>query len=785
VESGWTRITETDVHTEENGRGWILKRTNSKRPHKLYARDENFATDTRFLKLGAVFRDHVIAGRNYSGYPNDTYAFRMRTGDGEFVAALVLGIMTEKRATTINRPPFWWRDYAVNANGRNVVNVTRGGIHDTLREQGRLSETDFLPGDSLFDRAIRPHFPVHRFTFRGPELLLSMDTFCPLKALLIAPKGEEEALEKAVELLFERERALVDSQYGEDRNEEVLSPRLRRHGKKAGALLFTRPMRKIGPYARPGDEEAGRPCGEFTASGEMGILTFGVLPLRELRNVQFEAGEFVRPGGTKLPVGCATSWLSQLIPMQTLRTGNRYRITPDYAFPYTARTLAANVTRMVHVYVKVPPNTPAGDYEGTLTLQSVDLPRPVSQRLVIKVLPFQLDPPDLLLGMYWGNPMSTRLRHAWQQIKLSSGPMRELCGEVDLAAFREMREMGFNTAAFGPGRPFTGIENGEVQIDEHLWNLWCDRVSNFEKVFGRNPLPAYGIGWGGLISERNTNGFWGRNIGKWEKHGFSDEAIRNMELLCTKFYQEGRARNWPEILFYVQDEMANHGSRGGRMATERAKLFRKVADKVGFRTCASMNGPVEMPSLPFLHIAIPNGALPITEENLERIRDDGCELWFYNIGSTRFSFGYYLNRTRPKGRLQWSFGNTSRYLDHVAGLPSLGAVSYTLHWDSQLRPGRRWNVEDMRQGILDYRYMHTLKRLLDAHRTSADSAIRQAVAEGDALHGSILESVKIRNRHSGEDFVSGVWTSRTCQRQRWRVALAILAIQKASGTRAQ
>lgn len=779
VAEGWTRLTEGDVYTEQAGIGWVVQSPGVRPRPKLYARDENFSGQRDFLKLGPVLRDHVIAGRNYFGYPSEPYTFRLDTEPGEYVGAVVMVVMTEKSACTINRPPFWWRDYTVTVNGADVAQVERGDIKRQLEDRGKVSETDFLPGMSPFDRGILPHMTVHTFQFDGPTLELSMNTFCPVNALLIAPAAEKAELNKAVSDLLTSAREFVDTQYREAKKDELLEEVLRTAGRKAGLILFPRAMQPLGPYARPTPEEAGRPTGEFVPPGETGILRFGLLPMKPLRIVNIKLDRFSDPDGQTLPEEATSVWLSHLAPMRTVRTGDYYAIRPAYAFPYTPRDLARGVTRQLSIYVKVPADAQPGDYEGRVVVSSPDVAAPVSLKLVVKVLPFRIDPPDIAFGMYWGNPFSTRLRHAWQQMKIPHDLMRELCSEIDYRAFLEMREAGFNTAAFGPARIMRVGDDSQVEIQQDEWQLWCDRVNNYAKVFGRQPLPAYGIGWTGLVSTWSTGGFYGREIDKWRKNGYTDQAIRNMKKLCRRFYAEGKKLNWPEIIFYVQDEMANHGAHGGHMAKTRAELFRKVADEVGFRTCASMNGPVEIPALPYLHIAIPNGALPVTEENLALIKEKGCELWFYNIGSTRYSYGYYLNRTRPTGRLQWSFGGTSRYLDHTAGLPSLGSVNYTLHWNSQRRPGRRENIECMRQGIIDYRYFRTMERLISETSNSNGSAARQAVAEAKKLRDYILNGVKIRNQHSGEDFTSGVWSSSTCQRLRWRLVLAIQTLAQA------
>jgi hypothetical protein len=774
VAEGWTQVTETDQYAEADGQGWVDP-PGLRRPIQRFGRDENFSGQKEFLKLGPMFRDHVIAGRNYHSYPKTPNTFRLDVGPGRHVAAVIMGVMTEKRATTINRPPFWWRDYVVTANGEEIVSVTRGGIREMLAERGRFSKVDFLPGESLFDRGILEHFPVYVFTFEGPTLELSMNSFCPVNGLLVAPEAEEKQLRQEVKDLYAAERTFVDGQFQESSEAQPFADKLRRAAR--GGILFTRPQETLGPYTRPAAEEAGRPAGDFVPPGEMGILRFGLLPVRALRSVQVEVGSFKTADGQALPAETASVWLSQLVPMRTVQTGEFYTVRPNYAFPYQPRDLAANATRQLSVYVNVPEDAASGDYAGRVTVSSADLPKSLTLDLVVKVLPFRIDPADISFGMYWGNPFSTRLRHAWQQMKIPHALMRELCSEIDLAGFQAMREAGFNTAAFGPARVMKVGENGEVEIQQQEWELWCDRMSNYEKVFGRHPMPAYGIGWGGLVSTWSAPGFYGRNVDAWVKNGFTDKSIRDMTVLCEAFYEQARKLNWPEIIFYVQDEMANHGANGGRMATERARLFRKVADRVGFRTCASMNGPVEIPALPYLHIAIPNGALPVTEENLALIQEKGSDLWFYNIGSNRYSYGYYLNRTRPKGRLQWSFGGNSRFANQVAGLPSFSSVSYTAHYDEDGRAARRQNIEEMRQGILDYRYFRTLERLIDTH--AKDPARKQAVAEGRKLREFILGGVRIRNQHSGEDFTSGVWSARTCQRLRWRVGLAIQALETA------
>jgi hypothetical protein len=54
-------------------------------------------------------------------------------------------------------------------------------------------------------------------------------------------------------------------------------------------------------------------------------------------------------------------------------------------------------------------------------------------------------------------------------------------------------------------------------------------------------------------------------------------------------------------------------------------------------------------------IVIPNSAYPVTPETIKEIRDAGRTLGLYNMGATRFSYGFYAWPVDAYLRAQWSF----------------------------------------------------------------------------------------------------------------------------------
>lgn len=775
VEQGYTRVSPLDAFSAEKGFGWVGD--GGKKKMKLYAENENFSVQSAFLKLGSILCDHVTGGHNYS-YPARNYIFKVKLPKGEYVAAAIMGKITEKHASRINRPPYFYSDYVIKVNGKNVFEMKRGNLRKYMSDVCRSSEENFLPGDSLFDKYLKRYFPIREFSFSGDEALIEISSVCPINALLIYPKNSAGKMREELSSVMAREADLINAQYKEKKPEiKQLPDDVAKKFSNKGMILFNSPDEEITPYAIPDANQAYRPVGEFLPAGEKGVLRFGLLPLVNLKNVGVKVSDFVsKDGKNKISHKCFDLWLSNTTAFTFENQTIYYQIRPWYAFPYKKQSFKANASRQFFLYVKLPTTTKPGDYSGKITFTSPQ--GSADYKLFIKALPFKLAKPDTTFGMYAYSPWHTRLRFAGMQSLgkkiFSKEETFELTNEFQEKAMTEMVESGFNTVAQGPNGLFDFNKNGVVVEKGEGLKYWNAFMKIYKKIFGTRPIPAYGIGWGGVISERNT-GFWCQNIKAFKKEGLTDEAKKKAGKLVEKFYETSKKQGWPEVIFYVQDEMANYGIWGGRLALARTKCLNKLSKKLGFKTCASMNGSVELPELPYLDIAIPNGGFPLNKKNVKQIRKDGCEYWIYNIGSKRYTFGYYLTKDKPKGRLQWSFYGNHGYLSQVPCLPSLGSNVFTTMWNSDLIPSRRLDVEAIRQGILDYRYFVTLEELVAKDKGSSKPELAKAAKKGEALLDMIKGGVEVDVGKAD----AGIWSHKTCQRLRWRLASAIMEVRNA------
>jgi len=771
VAEGFKRVAENSAYSAEAGFGW-----QSPRGQRLDARNENFSSQRQFLKLDPLLCDHVTGGKKYV-YSSSDLTFRLDLPEGEYAGALVMGKMTEQTGSTINRPPFMYRDYAVTVNGSEVLRVERDWV-EYLKQTLADNEKDFLPGDSLFEAYVEPYFTTVRFSFAG-ALTLKTSSLCPWNALLVYPKDRQRELDARLAEMRKQSREFVDDQYDERKPDEVegLSEDELKQRADKGYVFFSRPNVSVSPHDRPAEQEIGKPATEFLPAGEKGVVAFSVYPVKALKQVNLAFGDLVSDSGSKIPADRLSLWTAHYCVHPAVRTGHRYLIRPWYALPFETTDLAPGIPRTFYLYVKATADCAPGIYKGQIRLTAENMPQGELE-VMVKVLPYKLLPSDILFGMYTSTPTSCTLRFASMMLKQQGEPdHRRLTADLQEKIYTEMRESGFNTVSISlPWIPFKIGQAGKIETRPDVWMYWKDALDLYKKVFGDTPMSSFGMGWSSFISPSSVPGFPTRPTHQGAQQPFSPEALAGAEKLLRRFYDEVKANQWAEVIFYVSDELNNYGLRGGQFGEKLAAAYRTISDKVGFRICASMNGPAEHGMLPYLHMAIPNGAFPVNEEALAGIRKAGCDLWFYNIGSNRFTEGYFIAKTRPKGRLQWAFGPCSRYFENVPSLPSLGHLGYSLILDSNFTVGKRHDVEELRQGILDYRYFITLEKLVRENASAADPALAKAVEKGRKLMDYVLGGIKVDLKHYSR---VGMWTPKTCQRIRWMLASAIQEIDDA------
>jgi hypothetical protein len=195
-----------------------------------------------------------------------------------------------------------------------------------------------------------------------------------------------------------------------------------------------------------------------------------------------------------------------------------------------------------------------------------------------------------------------------------------------------------------------------------------------------------------------------------------------------------------------------------------------------------VNGKFEQPMIGKLDILMPNFAFPITQPILDEMKAKGTELWLYNVTDQRFTWGYYPFRTGAKGRFQW-------FANYGPGYPfdDFDSTAGNTTWDAFVNgpdgPVGMINALDMRDGLDDLRYVTLLKQLVEKAQNPQNKAVQEGkaiLAEIDALDVDLRNYAG--NTMSAQDtgFAASdkLWSPEKCERMRWRIAEAIMALQK-------
>jgi hypothetical protein len=292
---------------------------------------------------------------------------------------------------------------------------------------------------------------------------------------------------------------------------------------------------------------------------------------------------------------------------------------------------------------------------------------------------------------------------------------------------------------------------------------------------GMKAMPWYGLSSLTIYAGTKPNDTYGFG----EVARFSPEWTAKYHQLIENIRDTGKARLWPEILFYLSDELSNDGIEGEEEGLKRIAASDGIS---GIRRIASVNGKYEMPMIGKIEALMPNFAFPITQPTLAEMKAKGTELWLYNLNDQRFTWGYYPFLTSAKGRFQW-------YNCAGAGYPfddfdsQYGDSAFSIFVAGPNGPVSFVQALEMRDGLDDLRYLTLLQQLVET--TKNPNA--QAFKEGKAILAEIKAlDVDLRNYSSGVNNaqaaglndLSKMWTPQACERMRWRIAEAIMKLQK-------
>jgi len=740
------KITEKDIYEKgKTNYGWESKNGLSM--------NQNFSTyGVGNLDLDPLLCDFV------KSKTTQPLIFNLDVPKGKYNITIIVGQLYS--GNVLLAPEIWYSSHYIKVNGKPVYQKDIN-FEKYTRWFFSKFEDDFLPGDSLFEKYVLPYYQIINTNTENEVegIKIEFSKVVPVNGILIYPEENKEELSEKIKEILNFSKKYVDEKVKweiEKRQNSVLG----RY--KEDFLLYPVPYyKKISPYSIPDEKEINTPIKRFSAKGQIVVLSFGLLPLKDLKEVDINISDLISESGDRISKENISVYICRYTPKKLLP--DKYSIEEWYATKYKKMDLSSGIARKFIIFInKIPENKKEGNYKGEIIVKTEKTIKKLP--LELKILPFKLDEPDIYFGMYTKYPMTPLFRSLRTEeekiIKFSDSLMRNI--------LKEMKEIGFNWACIEmPWYPFKILENDKIEPTSVL-PRWEKILSFYKEYFPKAPFILYTRIVPRLPLEPTEE--------EWRKKGFSEEVKKNMKLMIeylSNYYKEDMKER--EIAIYISDELSNRGLEGGKFGEQLASLYKECTKNTNLKLFASMNGIPEHLMIPYLDYSVINYEFPITEETIKKIKKSGGKLCFYNIGSNRFSYGYYIFKTHPFGRLQWNFGPEHNVFYNIPSLPTLGHLRYSLMLDSDFKIGKRMDVLSMAEGVIDYRYCLTLKNLIDKNKDTDNKKLKETINKAEDFLNYITNSIKTDMRYYAKE--TEPWSDEICEKIRLMIGNYIKEIE--------
>lgn len=718
VYTNFMPVTEKTVFTNELGYGW--------------GGAQNISSANR-QGPDALFRDWVASSP----------PFEIALPDGQYSVWLVVGDNDNyPRGFTVTQK---------NTAGQVETLLTKKvEFQDWWDWYFALQDIEWDDVQSLWDTYVEHKFKSYTLHVKvtGGRMRLALGGV-PVCCLVVYPQALETEAKIVLEQMRAAQRAEFDRLYKLKAPNpfiapELIGPEARRDGLFLVGRNYLQSEESADAYTPRNTTNA---LEGFAALGQYEALTPAILPLRDFPSAKLTISDLKGPSGAILPasaieIGCQRY---AIWPNSPLGTGSH--IVPRDIVPRNTVRLHASMPQRFWLTIKVPADARPGDYSGTVMVTAgqsrSELP------VHFKVLPFQLDPAShVARGPFYYFPSETGDRF-WEVV------------END---FKFLAEHSMNSVPEFPAWYDVLTRDGQPNPK------WAEEMDKFVALYRKynfsGPVPPYSMiniaRWSGLPP-----------IEKPDEPVSAETRKRLTDYISTLKVEE-KKRGWPEIVFYVSDELSNEGAAGAKWGVRYLKLLDEIRKQVpgGFRTCASMDGVPELVMVPLLDFPMPNAGCVPGNEYIDSIRKAGHQLWLYNgTGFSRFGFGFFVWRTGATGRYVWHFDFRSY---NPTSCP-YNAFDYWIGtkyiFGYATRQGVRRATPDSeraREGIDDLRYLVTLEKAI-----ARNSGKPEAKKAREWL-AWLCNGIDVNLSHYNE---YGDWHWSVYDKLRWQAAEQIMKLQ--------
>ena len=702
---GMELVTPKTLYEADRGYGWAEGKPGVKlRPPRGLARE---APD--FLGFHGVL-------------PGRECQFDMDLADGDYAVAL---LSNGVRAPALLRERYervYVGDemvYERKLEGRAVVEDYYHGMNVILRRER-----------DMWRDYIEPHLRTIRCSTKvtGGKLQLKFAGNLLLNALLVYPAAEKGKLDQIL-LGIAQERKKENKWRTEvastARPGVPPTPEEAKRGYRVIALPSVGHTQGFGSAPQgiasggPLKEDLGRKF-EYVAARDMWLsFRVGIQPLRDLTNCRVTTGDFVGPGGAKLPPECVRVGVWKYLPVPARGEGyvvdKRLLRMPPETPAFKRIPIDKGVNRYYWSVVRILPDAKPGLYRSTYVFEADSAPKQ-ELPVTIRVYPFRLERPQY----YWWYCM-----YEWF-------PGNTLERYLD-----DLHEHGLTCKRVKPA--------GRDKDGKRIWGLsiWSDDafdpkgrkgydVKEIERVAKSK---GYHFDYSMMFfgAPRNVTSLIVKNDPKWRAElAKAEKGAENTYRGYRKYFEERGLKDRLTLVLIVGEGTEPPEEAVWHKATLRAAKAAGVPS-ASYQWRMAWREPIGASLYYIQHTA---DSPYFSEEGRARRRKHGMDRCVQYFASSRFGSGFHLYRNDLCGATEEGYGVTAV---SEGNRPFNELDSIFWHWchcyPSPYGPApcfdRRW--ERFREGSTDYSFLYALKTTCGKLRKLNKPGAAEAAADGMRL----------------------------------------------------
>jgi len=739
VWAGFKQVTHKTLYTRELGYGW--DKTDRLRSLAAGGRSSPGAPD-------ALMGDYVHAnGRDFVvDAPRAQYR----------AVAYVDGYQLHGRVR--------FRGYRIRVAGKDVARFD--WTHDQFLSSDYFFkdwDRDFDPEDAVWERWADKLHRTETFdvTPVNGRIRINFSRDMQVFGLIIYPTDKEGEAKKAIERLDERRKQeFYETFFPRAIPEPEPLPRLSASDQARGYLVSSRHVfEPIGFHAAPKREEMNRPLEMFASLGEYETASFTVLPLADLEKVTVSVGD-LRGTNSAIP---ASALKLECLRYRWAKSGPNVSPRGVILMPWTSVSAPKRYNRRFFLTVKVPPKTQAGIYSGEVRIAVSGRPT-MTLPVRLRVLPFRLPTITqcgLSAGYYYYPARQTFYFDRMNNVK---SPLWEKWIERDLRLMKDYNLNGFQAQSYS------------VKVLDYDKLAAGDPASIDFSMLDRDLAICRKMGMDGaglIFTQFIHNALVGSRLKlKMDSEAYAVRARSFFQLLGEHVRKQGG----PELAAWLTDEVRETGLQSWNLNHDKTlRLCRMVKAAPGIRTSLTLmsdrGGNKDYTDL------VP--ACDVTQTHfwdksariIETANKGGHELWSYNSGRSRYSWGVQVYRLNGKGRWQWHYYTI---IDRPYSPVTLRRYAVVYFTPDTILPTPA--IVESREGLDDYRYIKMLEQLLQKGTGSAE-ARRDAQKALDDVRNLPPFGIKLAGGAAVGGRAAGVFPSNAdYDRLRWRIARAIMGL---------